>query len=99
MILRSELSRRLKSSSIIDHISYEEAYGTGFEDMDRRVPDIAKAHKWFGYAPSHSLADMIVSVVDYYRNKESGQSKSKRPSIPFPMHTSHPALPSAARLR
>jgi len=58
-----------QSDSTIQHIPYEEAYGPGFEDMDRRVPDISKATKWFGYQPSHSLTDIIVSVVDYYRDK------------------------------
>jgi len=58
-----------QSNSTVDHIPYEEAYGPGFEDMDRRVPDISKAHKWFGYEPSHSLTDIIISVVDYYRDK------------------------------
>ena len=58
-----------QSKSEVEHIPYEEAYGPGFEDMDRRVPDISKAHKWFGYEPSHSLADIISSVVEYCRDK------------------------------
>ena len=58
-----------QSKSRVDHIPYEEAYGSDFEDMDRRVPDISKASKWFGYKPSHSLADIIDSVVDYYRGR------------------------------
>jgi UDP-glucose 4-epimerase len=62
------------SNSTVDHISFEEAYGPGFDDMDRRVPDIAKARKWFGYAPSHSLTDMIGSVVDYYRNNAAAST-------------------------
>jgi len=59
------------SKSPINHIPYEEAYGRGFEDMDRRVPDISKSHKWFGYKPSYSLTEIIVSVVDYYRKSST----------------------------
>ena len=31
------------SKSGIQHVSYEDAYAPGFEDMERRVPHISKA--------------------------------------------------------
>jgi UDP-glucose 4-epimerase len=55
------------SSSSIQHVSYDEAYGAGFEDMQRRLPSIAKAKKFFDYAPTMSLDYIIQSVVDYQR--------------------------------
>jgi UDP-glucose 4-epimerase len=55
------------SSSEIVHLTYEEAYGEGFEDMARRVPDLRKAGKFFGYCPKKSLDDIISSVIDYVR--------------------------------
>jgi UDP-glucose 4-epimerase len=55
--------------SSIRYIPYNEAYGEGFEDMERRVPDIRKAGKWFGYCPTRSLDDIIGSVVAYTRPK------------------------------
>lgn len=57
------------SKSPIVHIPYEEAYGVGFEDMDRRVPDITKAARTFGYSPSHSLDDIVSSVIAFYRQR------------------------------
>jgi UDP-glucose 4-epimerase len=54
-----------RSTSTIKHVSYDQAYGAGFEDMQRRIPDIAKARQWFGYAPTQSLDDIIESVVAY----------------------------------
>ena len=54
------------STSTIKYLSYDEAYGAGFEDMQRRVPDISKAGLWFGYVPTQSLDDIIRSVVAYY---------------------------------
>ena len=42
---------------------YDEAYGKGFEDMYRRVPDIAKINGLIGWAPSRSLEDMINDVA------------------------------------
>jgi UDP-glucose 4-epimerase len=52
------------SSSKIAYVPYEEAYGPGFEDMERRIPDISKANAWFGYAPTRSLDDIIRDVTD-----------------------------------
>jgi UDP-glucose 4-epimerase len=57
-----------QSSSISEYISYDQAYGVGFEDMQRRVPDISKAYRWFGYAPTKSLDEIIDSVVAYCRS-------------------------------
>jgi UDP-glucose 4-epimerase len=54
------------SASTIKYLSYDEAYGAGFEDMQRRVPDISKARQWFGYAPTQSLNDIVESVVGYH---------------------------------
>jgi UDP-glucose 4-epimerase len=67
-VLAERVVAATHSNSTVNHIPYEEAYGPGFEDVNRRVPDISKASRWFGYEPSHSLADSIASVVDYYRD-------------------------------
>jgi UDP-glucose 4-epimerase len=42
---------------------YGEAYGEGFEDMLRRIPDIAKVGALIGWAPERSLADIIGEVA------------------------------------
>jgi len=55
------------STSTVKYLSYDEAYGKGFEDMQRRVPDISKARQWFGYTPTQSLNDIVKSVVAYCR--------------------------------
>lgn len=57
------------SPSPVQHIPYETAYGKGFEDMERRVPDIRKAQEWFGFAPTRSLEEIIQSVVGHVREK------------------------------
>ena len=56
------------SRSEIVHIPYSEAYGVGFEDMFRRVPNINKAKEWVGFSPKRSLETIITSVVDYERS-------------------------------
>jgi UDP-glucose 4-epimerase len=51
------------SRSPIVHIPYEQAYAPGFEDMQRRVPNIAKARAHFGFQPSRSLAQVLSDVI------------------------------------
>lgn len=54
------------SSSTLQYIPYEEAYGDGFEDMRRRVPSLEKAKKLIGYQPTRSLVDIINDVAEEY---------------------------------
>ncbi|MFI5614912.1 NAD-dependent epimerase/dehydratase family protein [Amycolatopsis sp. NPDC051903] len=51
------------SSSTIAKVPYEEAYGKGYEDMQRRIPDCTRAHQQIGFAPTHTLDDIIAAVV------------------------------------
>jgi UDP-glucose 4-epimerase len=64
-----ELARRVKhltgSDSEIVFVPYDEAYEEGFEDMPRRIPDIAKVHKLVGFQPSMKLDGILQSVIDY----------------------------------
>jgi UDP-glucose 4-epimerase len=55
------------SHSEIEHIPYENAYGPGFEDMQRRCPDISKVRKLVGFEPKIDLRGIIRSVIDYYK--------------------------------
>jgi nucleoside-diphosphate-sugar epimerase len=62
-----ELARRIialtGSDSQISLTPYDEAYGVGFEDMYRRVPDITKVGELIGWSPSRSLEDIIRDVA------------------------------------
>jgi UDP-glucose 4-epimerase len=55
------------SASAITYVPYEAAYGPGYEDMQRRVPDCTRARQQIGFRPSRSLADMIGDVAGYQR--------------------------------
>jgi UDP-glucose 4-epimerase len=57
------------SNSRIIYIPYEQAYEEGFEDMQRRVPDINKIQKLIGYKPTQNLQDILIGVIEYFRNK------------------------------
>jgi UDP-glucose 4-epimerase len=56
------------SSSTIEKISYEKAYPEGFEDMQRRVPDISKIKKVLGWTPEINL-DQIIKDIAAFNSK------------------------------
>jgi UDP-glucose 4-epimerase len=51
------------SSSEIIYVPYAEAYGEGFEDMRRRVPDVSKLRATIGYAPDTSLDEALRRII------------------------------------
>ena len=52
-----------ESSSKVRLVSFEEAYGEGFEDMPRRVPDIGRARKLIGFEPQTSLRQIVDIMI------------------------------------
>jgi UDP-glucose 4-epimerase len=65
-----ELAQRVReltgSKSQIKLIPYEEAYEHGFEDMARRVPDLAKVKHLIGYEPKIDLTGIITRIQKYF---------------------------------
>ncbi len=57
------------STSEIRYIPYEEAYGEGFEDMQRRVPSLEKAKRLIGYQPTRTLETIINDVAEQFREE------------------------------
>ncbi len=56
------------SKSSIEKIAYEKAYPEGFEDMQRRVPDISKIKQILGWEPSINL-DQIIKDIAAFNSK------------------------------
>jgi len=65
--LAQQVIQQTGSTSQITKIPYEAAYSAGFEDMQRRVPDISKAKKIAGWTPGLSLAEIISDVAHHLR--------------------------------
>ncbi len=61
--LASRIVERTKSKSTMKFIPYSDAYPAGFEDMQRRVPDITKIKKAIDWQPTHTLESIIDSVA------------------------------------
>ena len=62
------------SRSEIRYIPYEEAYGDGFEDMQRRVPSLEKARRLIGYQPTRTLEQIINDVAEQFREEAKSES-------------------------
>ena len=62
------------SASPILHVPYDEAYQEGFEDMERRVPDIAKIANLIGYRNSCDLDGILTKVIEYERARQAQRS-------------------------
>src|SRR5207248_7794711 len=62
-----ELAERIRkvcdSKSEIEFVPYEKVYGSSFEDMRRRVPDLRKINRFVGYQPEISLDRLLEMTV------------------------------------
>jgi UDP-glucose 4-epimerase len=64
-----ELAERIRriadSSSQVTLVPYSEAYAPGFEDMQRRVPDVGRIAALIGWEPQISLDKILTRVRDF----------------------------------
>ena len=47
----------------VRHLEYGEAYGSGFEDVQRRVPSVAKLEQTIGRKPTRPLEDILDDII------------------------------------
>ena len=52
----------------IETVSSLEFYGEGYEDCDRRVPDLSKAETLLGWRPKRSLDETLRETIAYYHD-------------------------------
>ena len=64
MELAARIVEQLDSRSEIVLVPYEQAYGEGYEDMRRRVPDNQLAGRLVGFAPTTGVDEIIRRVAD-----------------------------------
>jgi UDP-glucose 4-epimerase len=58
------------SDSPIQCIPYSEAYGDGFEDMVRRVPDLTRIREAIGYRPTRRIREIVAAVAEHVARKQ-----------------------------
>ncbi|HEV2242715.1 MAG TPA: NAD-dependent epimerase/dehydratase family protein [Streptosporangiaceae bacterium] len=68
----SDLAKRIiiatASTSAISYTPYLDAYGPGYEDIQRRIPDCTLARTLCGFAPRRTLDDIIEAVIEDQRS-------------------------------
>ena len=65
--LAQQVIKGTGSQSTITKTPYDTAYNPGFEDMQRRIPDISKIERIVGWTPKLSLDTIISDVADHLR--------------------------------
>jgi UDP-glucose 4-epimerase len=66
--LAKKVIEQTNSKSEIVYVPYEEAYGDGFEDMERRVPNIELIKSLVGWEPKRDLSSMISDIAEFLQN-------------------------------
>jgi UDP-glucose 4-epimerase len=67
---------RSGSTSAIELIPYDQAYESGFEDMERRVPDTAKLRAYTGWTVRRSLDEILEEMI-----AEAAEEMAEIPSL------------------
>ena len=68
MSLAKKVIEIIGSKSEISKLPYSEAYPEGYEDMQRRVPDISKIKNVLGWSPEIGLVQIIRDIADFHRS-------------------------------
>lgn len=63
--LAARVKRLTGSRSKIAFVPYAKAYAPGFEDLQRRVPDVSRIRKLLAWRPEHSLEQTLSAVIAY----------------------------------
>jgi UDP-glucose 4-epimerase len=70
---------RCNSASVIELIPYDQAYQSGFEDMERRVPDTSKLRSCTGWKVRRSLDQILEETI--------AEAASEMASVPSLVHS------------
>ena len=65
--LAKKVIEQTNSKSEIVYVPYEQAYGDGFEDMERRVPNIELIKSLVGWEPKRDLSSMISDIATFLK--------------------------------
>lgn len=67
--LAKKIIEKIGSKSELVYIPYSEAYPLGFEDMERRIPDLSKIKQLIAYNPEVELDEILDKVIAYKKTR------------------------------
>lgn len=70
--LAERVRDQVGSASQVVYVPYDVAYARGFEDMQRRVPDLTKLERLLHDRPRTTLAEILSTVIAAARARTSG---------------------------
>jgi UDP-glucose 4-epimerase len=70
--LAETVVRLVHPATAIEHIAYENAFPSGFEDIRCRIPDLTRVRQTIDYRPRHGLEDIIRDVLAWKRQGSLG---------------------------
>ena len=68
--LAERVRDRVAPEVAVTHTPYDEAYADGFEDLQRRVPDVSRVRDLIGFKPTKTLDEIIDAVAEELRMKQ-----------------------------
>jgi len=78
--------RTLGSRSRVERVRYSEAYGSGFEDLLERRPDLSRVRELIGWAPRTTLEQTIADVARWIEASRPQLASTARPALHSPRH-------------
>ena len=78
----NELAQRVRDKTDpaieIRHLSYEQAYSKGFEDMRRRVPCVDRARDLIGFEPRFDLDQILDDMIEHMKTDNMSEHDGPR---------------------
>lgn len=71
MELAEKVKEATESPSEIELVPYDEAYGEGFEDLQRRIPDTTRIEERIGWRPEKTLDEILADVISEHRRSRA----------------------------
>jgi UDP-glucose 4-epimerase len=85
------------SSSSVVRVPYEQAYAPGFEDMQRRVPDLTGIRSLLDWRPRRALEEILTSVIADQREHQADAKVPVAPRTEAPARVARPLRPPLER--
>jgi UDP-glucose 4-epimerase len=82
--LAERVIRHVNPEVPIEYIPYSQAYGSEFEDIRCRIPDLTRVRNMIGYQPRYNLDDIIIDVIGWKLESSSNAGPTPSRSIPIP---------------
>jgi UDP-glucose 4-epimerase len=72
--LAETVVRLIDPKVTIEHLSYDQAFGPGFEDVRCRIPDLTRVREVLGRSRPRGLEDILHDVLAWKRDHQPGAS-------------------------